>query len=180
MPTSRHSAILHRFLLRPATLIFMIVFGGFCVWCFTTGNFSIEAYAFHMDQPQRTYAGPAYEDSGPTRTVYGTELYLQKGLQDEYVIVDSEVDEGTVSYWDKSLTWDYAFESFYDEEDEVYLWYNPDVNPATWQYWYEGISSDFDEYGWMEYNDGWWIEVTEGKWVPLPSEYDTAALWHIG
>ena len=54
------------------------------------------------------------------------------------------------------------------------------MEPAVWQYWYEGISSDFDESGWMEHDaDGWYIEAYKGDWIALPTQYDTSGLWYI-
>ena len=45
---------------------------------------------------------------------------------------------------------------------------------------YEGISSDYGDYGWMEHDsEGWWIEASEGNWIPLPSSYDSSGLWYI-
>ena len=81
---------------------------------------------------------------------------------------------------DKELVWDDEAESFYDEDSDCWLWYNTDVEPAVWQYWYEGISSDFGDYGWMEHDsDGWFIEASYGNWIALPEEYDTSTLWYI-
>lgn len=82
--------------------------------------------------------------------------------------------------WDKCLLWDSGEDSYYDAESQCWLWYNTDVEPALWQYWYEGISSNYGDYGWMEHNsEGWWIEESEGNWIKLPEEYDTGALWYI-
>ena len=54
------------------------------------------------------------------------------------------------------------------------------MRPALWQYWYEPISGDFGDYGWMEYEDGiWYIETDAGQWDPVPEEYDLTCLWHI-
>ena len=81
---------------------------------------------------------------------------------------------------DKTLVWDADADSYYDASSDCWLWYNEDVDPAVWQYWYEGISSDFGDYGWMEhYSDGWFIEESEGNWIPLPEIYDQSGLWYI-
>ena len=80
----------------------------------------------------------------------------------------------------KKLVWDEDAECYFDEESDCWLWYNTDVRPALWQYWYEDISSEFGEYGWMEHGaDGWYIEASQGNWIPLPEEYDTEDLWYI-
>ena len=69
---------------------------------------------------------------------------------------------------------------YYDGETDCWFWYNEESN--AWQYWYEDISSDFGDYGWMEYDyseDQWHIETGEDRWEPLPFEYDTSELWHF-
>ena len=71
-------------------------------------------------------------------------------------------------------------DNYYDEETQCWFWYNEESK--AWQYWYEGISSDYGDYGWMEYDyseDQWYIETDEGRWEPLPFEYDTSELWHF-
>lgn len=72
-------------------------------------------------------------------------------------------------------------ENMYDLTSDCWFWFNTDLLPAQWQYWYEGISSDFGDYGWMEYSDDeekWYIEVSDGDWQEL-SGYDTSGLWHF-
>ncbi|SCY36359.1 hypothetical protein SAMN02910292_01466 [Lachnospiraceae bacterium XBB2008] len=73
-------------------------------------------------------------------------------------------------------------EDWYDSQTECWFYYNDTVSPYQWQYWYEGISSDYGDYGWMEYDmgeDAWYIEADEGNWVHLPEDYDTSMLWHM-
>ena len=82
---------------------------------------------------------------------------------------------GRTCNWDKSG-------NFYDPKTDCYFWFNTNVRPAIWQYWYEGISSDFGDYGWMEYDfyeKVWYIETSKGKWEVLPDKYDTSKLWHF-
>ena len=72
--------------------------------------------------------------------------------------------------------------NYYDPVTDCYFWYNTDVYPNTWQYWYEGISSDYGDYGWMEYDESeglWYIQVSEYDWIVLPNEYYTSYLWYI-
>ena len=97
---------------------------------------------------------------------------------------ESMSEEDTIYVEEINRYCDYypEYESYYDEETDCYFWYNEDVSPAVWQYWYEGISSDYGDYGWMEYNENenkWYIEVKDGEWKSLPSKYDTDSLWHI-
>ncbi len=73
-------------------------------------------------------------------------------------------------------------EDWYDSQTECWFYYNDSLPPYQWQYWYEGISSDYGDYGWMEYDMGeeaWYIETDSGNWVHLPADYDTSKLWHM-
>ncbi len=103
--------------------------------------------------------------------IYGTTLYLQKASDGIYDIVDKDDD------YDKALKWDYGEESYYDKESQCYIWFNTDVSPNLWQYYYIGISDDYpDGYGWMECEgDEWYIEKRSGWEVINPSKN----LWHI-
>ncbi len=83
---------------------------------------------------------------------------------------------------DRTLDWNPDYDSYYDPVSDCYIWYNTDVEPAVWQYWYEGISSDYGDYGWMEYemdDSSWYIEVKKDDWEKLPEKYDTSKLWYI-
>lgn len=80
---------------------------------------------------------------------------------------------------DKFLSYDKETDCYYDSDSDCYVWYNTDVYPNAMQYWYEGISSDYGDYGWMEFDGVWHIEVDDGQWIDLPAEYDTSSLWHI-
>ena len=73
-------------------------------------------------------------------------------------------------------------EDWYDATSQCWFWYNDEVAPYQWQYWYEGISSDYGDYGWMEFDmdsQTWTIEKSDGVWVELPDSYDTSNLWHF-
>lgn len=73
-------------------------------------------------------------------------------------------------------------EDWYDSQTKCWFYYNDTVSPYQWQYWYEGISSDYGDYGWMEYDmdeGAWYIETANDNWVHLPVSYDTADLWHM-
>ena len=105
--------------------------------------------------------------------IFGSTLYLKEG-DDGYKLADSED-------YDKVLYWDYSYESYYDKGSDCYVWYNTDMSPNLWQYWYEDISSDYGDYGWMEYEDGeWYIERGNEDWILLDTDkYDTSELWHF-
>lgn len=82
----------------------------------------------------------------------------------------------------RTCKWDRYSESYYDVVTDCYFWYNDTVDYPDWQYWYEGISSNYGDYGWMEYDSGedrWYIEVDHGEWIVLPSEYLSERLWHF-
>ena len=123
------------------------------------------------------YPAPVQEisGSGKEQASSGDEiLYLKKTGDGSYTLSSQEAGA------DKKIVWDPDYESYYDKESDCWLWYNTDVEPALWQYWYEGISSDFGDYGWMEHeSSGWFIETDDGKWINLPDNYKTDGLWYI-
>lgn len=103
--------------------------------------------------------------------IYGKQIYLKEVDENIYVICDSG------ETYDKELEWDYGADSYYDYESNCYLWYNTDVSPNLWQYWYEDIVGD-SYYGWMECEgDAWYIEVSDTEWEEYTG--DTSSLWHI-
>ncbi len=105
---------------------------------------------------------------------FGDTILLKRTGRESYTVVSGQTG-------DKELIWDPEAESYYDDDTDCWLWYNTDVEPALWQYWYEGISSDYEESGWMEHDfDGWYIEAYEGEWIELPEYYDASELWFIG
>lgn len=105
----------------------------------------------------------------------GDTVFLEKQPDGSYHVVNDVVRADRILYYDPDA------DSYYDEATACWLWYNTDVEPAIWQYWYEGISSDFGDYGWMEHDsDGWWIEESEGNWIKLADKYDASQLWYVG
>ena len=139
-------------------------------------------YEIHKEEAESRAAAERGLDGGedpggPVSNVdiFGKTVYLRAEADGSYTIVqDAEQSQ-------KKMTWDYGYESYYEKESDCWLWYNTDVAPNLWQYWYEGISSDFGDYGWMEYEEsGWYIESSEGTWIPLPQKYLSDRLWHIG
>ena len=111
------------------------------------------------------------EETETNLEIYGTDIYLDEILPDIYRICDEEED------YEKHLTWDYGARSYYDYDSDCYLWYNTDVSPNLWQYWYDDIAGD-NYYGWMECEgEDWYIEVSDTDWELY--EGDTDGLWHI-
>ncbi len=71
-------------------------------------------------------------------------------------------------------------EDYYDDQTQCWFYYNDAV--GGWQYWYEGISSNYGDYGWMEYDEAertWYIEAEQGEWIVLPQKLWKDYLWHI-
>lgn len=110
--------------------------------------------------------------SGYNPDIFGYDLYLEETYGNRYIISAADED------YSKYLWWEEDYESYYDRDSDCYVWYNTDVEPAIFQYWYEGISSEYGDNGWMEYNkDGWWIETDDDEWEPYTG--DTSKLWYI-
>ena len=114
----------------------------------------------------------------------GLNLYLKED-EDGYVIVE-ETDYAS-NYRDggyKRLLFD-SDGNYYEKETDMYIYLNEDIDPPQFQYWLEGLSSQYGDYGWMEYDaieQCWYIEVSDGNWEPLSDElYNEFAdrLWHI-
>lgn len=103
--------------------------------------------------------------------IYGNEIYLNEVSPNTYRICSQKAD------YEKHIIWDYGAQSYYDYDSDCYLWYNTDVSPNLWQYWYDDIAGD-NYYGWMECEgNDWYIEVSDTMWERY--EGDTSQLWHI-
>ena len=132
-----------------------------------------------ISRAARSLARPSYEpapQNAPVQQLTLTEqyLYLEKQADGSYHRVTDPLRA------DRILTYDTQEDSYCDDDGIYWLWYNVDVDPPVWQYWVEGISSDYGDFGWMEHeSDGWWIEASEGNWIPLPDQYDADSLWYI-
>ena len=137
--------------------------------------FEVIKDASSSSEDSGTRSSSGYESPADTNLeIYGDTLYLDDQGNGEYKIVTAEDD------YEKKLKWDYGYDSYYDRDTDCYIWYNTDVSPNLWQYWYENISSDYGDYGWMEYEPtGWYIEKGYSDWIQLPDKYDTSTLWHI-
>ena len=124
------------------------------------------------DPPQQGYE-INYSDSSNV-SLFGETVFLVKTGEGEYAISKGS-SEG-----DKLMIWSDYDDSYYDAESDCWIWCNTDMDPYVWQYWYEGISSDFGDYGWMEHDDtGWYIEASQGNWIKLPEQYSTDGLWYM-
>lgn len=137
-------------------------------------NRSQDPGAYINLDPDRNDVGGTAEPSPQSNVeLFGLTLYLEETEPGVYRI-------GGREDYSRKLSWSYNDESYYDSDSGMWLWYNTEVLPNLWQYWYEPISGDFGDCGWMEYEpSGWYIERSEGDWIPVPEEYDTSELWHM-
>ena len=121
---------------------------------------------------QPAIQNPAYQVTGTAQN--SDAIYLERQADGSYHTVTDAIRA------DRILVYDAYEDSYYDEVSDCWLWYNTEVDPPVWQYWFEGVSSDFGDYGWMEHDeDGWWIEASYGNWIQLPARYDADKLWYI-
>ena len=132
------------------------------------------SYAPPEQQIHEIVQGDPYSAAGTDLFDFGSVIYLNEIGQGRYVIED------TGESGDKVLEWDAESDNYYDAATDCWLWYNTDMDPPVWQYWYEGISSDYGDYGWMEHDStGWYIEASYENWIRLPAKYDASGLWYI-
>jgi len=74
------------------------------------------------------------------------------------------------------------FVTYSDSESGCVFRFNDKRVPSEWQYYFSDISSQFGDYGWMEYNfkeNQWYIEAAANNWIKLPDKYDKSKLWHM-
>ena len=151
-------------ILLPVMLSIVLILAGLTAF----GSYLLRKDASQSNEFQITGQDPA---AAPDEELFGDAIGLVHSGDNAYRV------SGGAS--DKQLVWDTDADSYYDESSDCWVWYNTDVEPAVWQYWYEGISSDFGDYGWMEHDeDGWFIEESYGNWIELPAEYDAGDLWY--
>ena len=85
-----------------------------------------------------------------------------------------------VSVLERSVPWNDEYETYYDENTDCYFFKNYDLEPPIWQYWFEGISTPYDEYGWMEYDfdeNCWYIQTNAETWEKYTGPANN--LWHM-
>lgn len=105
-------------------------------------------------------------------SLYGKYLYLDKIDEDVYKVVSEDENP------EKRLEWNEEFCGYYDDLSDGYVWY--DVKREQWRYWFNGISSDYKDYGWMVYKpEGWRVQKDYADWIKLPEKYDRSKLWYI-
>ncbi len=82
----------------------------------------------------------------------------------------------------RSVEWSEQYECYYDQPTDSYFFKNTEVSPAIWQYWFEGVSSDYGDFGWMEWDvpeQRWYVQTGEYDWEPLPESKYTSSMWHF-
>lgn len=158
-----------------------VLAGGFIALMLMVSGFNlIRLIARHSHKNQQSVTETVVIDDWGTAdietdntAIFGEQLYLSRNGNGSYTITNRD------SY-DVIAKWVADDEAYYDAETDMWFWYNNYVEPGVWQYWYDDISYNFGDYGWMEYEDGiWWIEKDYGDWIQVPSSYDTNVLWHI-
>lgn len=83
---------------------------------------------------------------------------------------------------ERSVSWNTEYDCYYDQPTDCYFFKNTDVEPPIWQYWFETISADYGDFGWMEWDEKeqkWYIETGESKWEKLPEDKYSNYLWHF-
>lgn len=140
------------------------------------GFFIITGGTFDKEVAQRFFAKlpefPSFLKEQQEQNKKNQEQYEATAVQESYYVKSIG----------RTCEWNDEYEAYYDKETDCYFWYNTTTKTHTWQYWYEGISSDYGDYGWMEWDakEGEWIiEVSNGEWIYLPDKYDQSYLWHV-
>lgn len=165
--------------LRQNNGLFKKILLGYIAVIFGTGIlctiFSVFSFLKYVPDNGGTVYKESYNSYGAKEItnvdIYGTDIYLDKIADNTYMICEQTDD------YEKHLTWDYGADCYYDKDSDCYVWYNTDVSPNLWQYWYEDIAGS-DYYGWMECEGtSWYIEVSDTEWEAYTG--DTTQLWHI-
>ncbi len=169
MATNISKRLFKSMLISFALPIVMIIMIMFSVKMNRDTSSDFERVIYTETAPVEEY--DSVEETETNLEIYGTDIYLDEISPEIYRICDPEED------YEKHITWDYGARSYYDYDSDCYLWYNTDVSPNLWQYWYDDIAGD-NYYGWMECEgEDWYIEVSDTDWELY--EGDTDGLWHI-
>lgn len=121
--------------------------------------------------------------------VIGVAFYVRKNQGDGYQHdnnsgyhqSDERHDPIYVSALGRDVPWSKEYDSYYDKQTDSYFFLNTEMDPPIWQYWFEGISSDYGDYGWLEWDakEGrWYVQTGEENWEVLP-EAKGSDLWHF-
>lgn len=91
-------------------------------------------------------------------------------------------DDIYVAPLQRDVSWSKKYNCYYDKETDCYFFLNTQMNPEIWQYWYEGTSSNYGDYGWMEWDareSKWYVQTGKKKWEILPEDQIQPHFWHF-
>ena len=177
VPESSSNKIVWKEIL-PIAGLCLLVLSIFLVYLYCKEKTERESRAITSEALERYYENLKTATPTPIPTPTPTPIpgYMVKFVASEDFSDTIYVDAiGRECHWHSSG-------NYYDSVTDCYFWLNTNVYPAIWQYWYEGISSDFGDFGWMEYDfeeNQWYIEESKGYWAVLPDKYDQSKLWHM-
>lgn len=105
----------------------------------------------YTPDPQRYAREQAEETFGIIAKILGA-VAIMVGAIAAIVFVIASANKAPKSMYVKEIgrecRWLSQYESYYDQVTDCYFWYNDTIEFPDWQYWYEGISSDYGEFGW--------------------------------
>ena len=81
-----------------------------------------------------------------------------------------------------SFEWDDSKREYYCKELKCHLRYTDKNIPGVWEYWFQGVSSDYPDGGWMRYDyetKKWQIDTGNNSWTDLPDKYSSYHLWYV-
>ncbi len=103
------------------------------------------------------------------------------GYNNQIAVTDSSHQPIYVAALGRDVPWNTQYDSYYDKQTDCYFFLNTDMDPPIWQYWFEGVSSEYGDYGWLEWDakeTRWYVQTSETKWELLPEKY-ASDLWHF-
>ena len=104
------------------------------------------------------------------------------GNNNQIAVTDSSHQPIYVAALGRDVPWNAQYDMYYDKQTDCYFFLNTDMDPPIWQYWFEGVSSQYGEdYGWLEWDareSRWYVQTGETKWELLPEKY-ASDLWHF-
>lgn len=83
---------------------------------------------------------------------------------------------------EREVSWSTQYDCYYDQPTDSYFFLNNNMDPPIWQYWFETVSADYGEYGWLEWDakeKKWYVQVSDKKWEKLPEDKYSSYLWHF-
>lgn len=114
-------------------------------------------------------------------TIKNRENGQNQGNNNQITVSDSSHQPIYVAALGRDVPWNTQYDSYYDKQTDCYFFLNTEMDPPIWQYWFEGVSSQYGDYGWLEWDareSRWYVQKTETKWELLPEKY-ASDLWHF-